>query len=991
MATFVIYADATDGYINSSSATYSTARSGGGTLSAVTGAFNTYVGQYYSGPTSYIYEAFLQFDTSSVSGTVNTAVLSVYLAVNEGTAFTANARAYDWGTALTTADFIAGGSLSGNALRASLATSGLSVEQYVDFTSDSSFASNVASPVRLALSSSRTESNTAPSGPEDIAFYPADNTGTTKDPKLTITTADPNPNASDGGTVSDSASVAFTRVVGAVAAADFCDTLNGTDGTNLESHTPTGPLDGVAASGSWTQWYPTSGFPRLRLTSNKLYSYTSSAIATTAEYRHSQQILDGEFSADVSIPGAHNDGGYVVMSLRHAGAAPGSGSGYQLYFSNGAYVTAGTLRLDATVGGSSTALGNYTIGTLTPGTAYRVTLVVVGDQISVKLNGVTVLGPFTDTSVTAGGYVHLGISSPDGASTSVGVQVDDVLVRENAKGQEAASVSEGSPFVDAVTKVAADTATAADSSTGLLVSPQPVAASPQTRSVYGSPTTLFPSNGVVGTHGAHYGLQDGITLPDGTQVVVARKATAHSAWDGSFVAKTRAPGGSWSAEATILNTAYDERDPSLGLLADGTLCMTWNRLEVNGTYGVGDDDYVYAPFSTCPAGLDPLVAANWTTPVHITGTGLANNWRVGTDILELTPGGRIVVALYGTPTYPPWTDNQCWIAYTDDGGTTWGMLSLLDNGNAHALSSSGEAQLALCSDGSVLAIYRTISSPWETWARRSTDGCATWSAEWRVAQNSVNKTGMIRTPDGDHLICFGLNASTLAFSQSWDDGDTFATPTDTGLSANLYTQPFSIGPPAVTPNVAVVYAVENGAQNLASVYYVELTRGATQATQSEVVAVSESASVSGASTTSKSASDTAAVTDTASALLTFSTIPATEAVSVADAASLADVLTSTASDVFVFTEPLVQAFEVEGVSITVHPQGMAPGTAIGAYLRWEWRGPVAAKLNAGPGAVVKTTTVGDDLTATFLGLDPGEYVAYAPAYPTKRLFFMVTE
>lgn len=74
----------------------------------------------------------------------------------------------------------------------------------------------------------------------------------------------------------------------------------------------------------------------------------------------------------------------------------------------------------------------------------------------------------------------------------------------------------------------------------------------------------------------------------------------------------------------------------------------------------------------------------------------------------------------------------------------------------------------------------------------------------------------------------------------------------------------------------------------------------------------------------------------------------------------------------------------------VHPQGMVPGTSIGAYRRWEWLGPVAAKLNAGPGAAVQTTTVAADLTASFT-LPPGEYVAYASAYPTKRLFFMVTE
>lgn len=81
---------------------------------------------------------------------------------------------------------------------------------------------------------------------------------------------------------------------------------------------------------------------------------------------------------------------------------------------------------------------------------------------------------------------------------------------------------------------------------------------------------------------------------------------------------------------------------------------------------------------------------------------------------------------------------------------------------------------------------------------------------------------------------------------------------------------------------------------------------------------------------------------------------------------------------------------IGSASIVIHPQGMVPGTTIGAYRRWEWLGPVAAKLNAGPGAAVQTTTVTEDLTASFT-LSPGEYVAYASVYPTKRLFFMVTE
>lgn len=367
------------------------------------------------------------------------------------------------------------------------------------------------------------------------------------------------------------------------------------------------------------------------------------------------------------------------------------------------------------------------------------------------------------------------------------------------------------------------------------------------RSAHGSPVTLFQSNGVGGTYGSHYMPWNPIMLPDGTELVAARKSSGHagSIFDGNIVAKTRPPGGSWSAEATILDTAYNEGDGFLGLLADGTICMTWNRVEINGTYPDGDDDYFYAPFSKCPPGEDPLDPGSWTTPVHITGAGLANNWRAGMSILELTPGGRIVVGLYGTPTFPPWVEDQCWIAYSDDGGATWGMLSQLDNGNAHALSSSAEPQLVLCTDGSVLAVYRTLAAPWEAWARRSTDGCATWSAEWKIADNAVNKVGALMTPDGDVVIAYNAGASTVTFKQSWDDGDTFGSAQSLGLSGNLFALPYVIGEAGVTPNVAIVYGYEQSGQLEGNVYYQQLTRGtdtpAPAITASDVAGITDTA------------------------------------------------------------------------------------------------------------------------------------------------------
>ena len=192
MPTYVIYSDSTDGYLECTNATYATARSGGGTLTSDTSAATITVGQYHD-TTYYVEEAFLSFDTSSVVGVATSAVLSLYLNTDGSTSadFTINARAYDWGSSLTTADWIAGASLSGNTLRASYGTASLAAG-YNDFTSEATFKDNLTNPVRLVLASSRTEAGTSnATNPysDYVSFKSANETGTSSDPKLTIVTS----------------------------------------------------------------------------------------------------------------------------------------------------------------------------------------------------------------------------------------------------------------------------------------------------------------------------------------------------------------------------------------------------------------------------------------------------------------------------------------------------------------------------------------------------------------------------------------------------------------------------------------------------------------------------------------------------------------------------------------------------------------------------------------------------------------------------------
>lgn len=192
-----IYSSTADGYLESSSGGYTIARAGGQFLSAFTGSATIDVGQRRFAGKDVLYyciEGFLSFDTSTIddSDDVTDVSLSLWLtADNSVTDFTIEAREQNWGASLETGDFVAGASLSGLTLLASLSTSGIGgTGAYKAFTSEAAFTSATnlkTGTVYVLLSSSRLRTGDQPSGNEYVSFSSADQTGTTQDPKLTIT------------------------------------------------------------------------------------------------------------------------------------------------------------------------------------------------------------------------------------------------------------------------------------------------------------------------------------------------------------------------------------------------------------------------------------------------------------------------------------------------------------------------------------------------------------------------------------------------------------------------------------------------------------------------------------------------------------------------------------------------------------------------------------------------------------------------------------
>lgn len=199
MTVTTVFSGTTDGYINSedNTPTYSLARAGtGSSITADTASTTFEVGQFFSAGLDVYrcYEGFLSFDTSAITDTdlVSIITLDVWLVTDSSTTdFTLEARERDWGAALTTADFVAGASLSGLTLMASISTLGIGATgAYKTLTSQAAFltATNLKTgTVYLLLDSSRQVGNNTAAGSESVILSSADNTGTTQDPKLTIT------------------------------------------------------------------------------------------------------------------------------------------------------------------------------------------------------------------------------------------------------------------------------------------------------------------------------------------------------------------------------------------------------------------------------------------------------------------------------------------------------------------------------------------------------------------------------------------------------------------------------------------------------------------------------------------------------------------------------------------------------------------------------------------------------------------------------------
>jgi hypothetical protein len=181
MSTTIVYGDTVEGTLSGQDAVYATARStynfSGASL--LVGQYGAYV----------VNEGFVRFDTSFVgTDNITSAVLSFYVTNDSSvTDFVFEARLHPWGTTYESADWVAGASLSGLTLLASINTSALTPSAYNDLA-DVALPANINKTgfTNFLLSSSRQRVGNVPTTDEYVGVQDKATGGTSTGPKLTV-------------------------------------------------------------------------------------------------------------------------------------------------------------------------------------------------------------------------------------------------------------------------------------------------------------------------------------------------------------------------------------------------------------------------------------------------------------------------------------------------------------------------------------------------------------------------------------------------------------------------------------------------------------------------------------------------------------------------------------------------------------------------------------------------------------------------------------
>jgi len=243
-----------------------------------------------------------------------------------------------------------------------------------------------------------------------------------------------------------------------------------------------------------------------------------------------------------------------------------------------------------------------------------------------------------------------------------------------------------------------------------------------------------------------------ILLKDGSLGAVVRGGAPHIGIGGRLDWIRSTDGGrTWSAPATIVNSKWDDRNPALGQMRDGTIVLAYAECSFYDATGKWDPSVgEFALFYV----LSKDGGRTWTEKQPL-DSGPIRHSRSAYGRIIVLPDGTALMTVYGARTDDPASGDHLvpgardyvGIVRSRDNGRTWGDFSFLG-------SNLNETSLVHMPDRRLLAFARTDVDG-SVWQAESRDLGASWTGWRRVTQPSQHPADITLLKSGHLLLTYG--------------------------------------------------------------------------------------------------------------------------------------------------------------------------------------------------------------------------------------------
>lgn len=220
-------------------------------------------------------------------------------------------------------------------------------------------------------------------------------------------------------------------------------------------------------------------------------------------------------------------------------------------------------------------------------------------------------------------------------------------------------------------------------------------------------------------------------------------------------------GKTWGPAQIVADTPWDDRDPSVCQLADGTVIVNWFTYYAGGPSARPGNPH---PYKEIWLSRSTDNGHTWSEPELIESTA-NDNWACSTPIRQM-PDGTLILPVYRELPNP--LRNWSAMIFSEDNGKTWSEPHMVDPDN----DDNDEPDIVRLPNGDLLCIMRTNVTGHTMWKSISHDGGKTWSKSEPIGFFG-NCPYLLLTSDNILLLAHRHPGTSLHYSldfgKTWSD------------------------------------------------------------------------------------------------------------------------------------------------------------------------------------------------------------------------------